>query len=129
MITGLQILVVEDDHDVLASIREVLEEAGYVVTTARNGAEGLAALREIPRPVVMLVDFMMAEMSGAEFLRACSATPTLAEIPAVIISGAGHGEVELNGVHRYLPKPFSGDQLLETVARVVSPSYLRRQQL
>jgi CheY-like chemotaxis protein len=120
MTTRSRILVVEDDHDVRESIREVLEDAGYHVTTAPNGARALAALREMPRPAVMLVDVMMAEMSGPELLRVCAADPNLARIPAVVISGADHGALELPHVHSFVPKPFNGEQLLEAVGRAAS---------
>jgi CheY-like chemotaxis protein len=125
MITGLSILVVEDDRDVLESIREVLEDAGYAVTSARNGEEALACLRRMPRPAAMLVDFMMPEMTGPELIRQCAARPELAEIPVVVISGQRFEDLRETAAHGYLPKPFAGEQLLEALARVVSPGAVR----
>jgi CheY-like chemotaxis protein len=119
MFNGLPILVVEDDEDVLDSIREVLEEAGFRVTTARDGAEALALLSRMPRPTTMLVDSMMGTMSGPAFISACGAVPDLAGIPAVLISGHHHDELELPNVRGFLLKPFTGDELLEAVARAV----------
>jgi CheY-like chemotaxis protein len=63
---------------------------------------------------------MMAEMSGPELLRVCAADPNLARIPAVVISGADHGALELPHVHSFVPKPFNGEQLLEAVGRAAS---------
>jgi CheY-like chemotaxis protein len=73
----------------------------------------------------MLVDFMMPEMSGPELLRACTASSELARIPVMSISGHRIEDLEVTGSHGFLPKPFSGDQLLEAIARAVSPGLLR----
>jgi CheY-like chemotaxis protein len=94
--------------------------AGYHVTTASNGARALAALRELPRPVAMLVDVMMTEMTGLELLRACAADPELATIPALVISGGRQADLELPGRHGFIRKPFDSEQLLEALARAVS---------
>jgi len=117
MVIGVSILVVEDDGDVLESIREVLEEAGYQVIAARNGVEALAALDRMPAPAAMLVDSWMAEMGGPELLRMCASDPRLARVPAIVISGHHHA-VELPNVRGFVPKPFGADQLLGALARV-----------
>jgi two-component system phosphate regulon response regulator PhoB len=119
MTAGLQILVVEDDPDVRECLREVLEDAGYVVTTAHDGDEALARLAQPPRPAVMLIDFVMPGMSGQELIRACGASPELAEIPVVIISGQRFHELEVTAAHGFLPKPFAGDEVLEAIARAI----------
>ena len=116
MVIGTSILVVEDDDDVLESIRELLEESGYQVTATRNGVEALAELRRMERPAAMLVDSLMAEMSGAEFLKTCAADPGLAAIPAIVISAHTHGAIDMPNVHGFVPKPFNVDQLLGAVA-------------
>jgi CheY-like chemotaxis protein len=119
MVIGASILVVEDDGDVLESIRELLEDSGYQVTAARNGVEALALLGEIAPPAAMLVDSFMGEMSGAEFLEACAADPKLAGIPAIVISGDSHAALDVPNVHGVVPKPFGPDELLGPLARLV----------
>jgi CheY-like chemotaxis protein len=126
MITGLSILVVEDDRDVLECIREVLEDAGYVVTTARSGGEALICLRQTPLPAAMLVDFVMPGMGGPELIRACASSPELAGIPVVVISGQRFEDLETTASHGFLPKPFAGDQLLEAIARALSAARERQ---
>jgi CheY-like chemotaxis protein len=118
MVIGASILVVEDDDDVLESIRELLEDSGYRVTPARNGVEALAVLGQMPPPAAMLVDSLMAEMSGAEFLEACASDPKLAGIPAIVISGYSPG-LDVPNVHGFVPKPFGPDELLGPLARLV----------
>jgi CheY-like chemotaxis protein len=120
MVIGVSILVVEDDGDILESIRELLEDSGYQVTAARNGVEAMAALARMVPPAAMVVDSSMAEMSGVEFLAACAADPKLAGIPAIVISGHRPGALDLPNVRGFVPKPFGPEELLGPLARLVS---------
>jgi CheY-like chemotaxis protein len=117
--TGLKILVVDDDRDILDAVSEILEDAGYRVKCADGGTSALALLRAGLRPAMMIVDYGMAEMTGAELLRACAQTPELAEIPAVLTSGYRSCELPSDTGDLVLRKPFQAEQLLEQVARVV----------
>lgn len=119
MANGESILVVEDDGDVLESIREILEEAGYRVAVATNGLDALGLLRDVA-PAAMLVDFVMPVMDGGELLKACALDPKLAQIPALIISGKHPEEFEPSGSRCVLRKPFGSEQLLEALRRVLS---------
>jgi len=119
MDAGASILVVEDDGDVLESICELLEEAGYQVTPTQNGVEALAVLRQMAPPAAMLVDSLMAKMSGAEFLKACASDTRLADIPAIVISGNTHSELESPNVRGFVAKPFDGEKLLGALARLL----------
>ena len=123
MVIGTSILVVEDDHDVLESIRELLEDSGYQVTAARNGVEALAVLAQMAPPAAMLVDSLMAEMSGAEFLKACAADPKLAGIPAIVIStDATPNRIErlmALGARGYVTKPFRPESLRAELERTL----------
>lgn len=120
MVIGASILVVEDDDDVLESIRELLEDEGYQVTAARSGAEALAQLRDMAPPSAMLVDSLMPEMSGAEFLAACAADPKLAGVPALVISGHSDGAVDMANVHGFVLKPFNAGRLLSALADLLN---------
>ncbi len=117
------LLVIDDDHDILLSLQDVLEVEGYRVITACSGREGLEYLRQGLRPDLILLDLMMPEVSGWAFRARQRADPALASIPVVIVSGQGlsaHDVAEL-GVAGYLPKPVDLDVLLGTVARFSSP--------
>jgi DNA-binding response OmpR family regulator len=59
MATGCEILLVDDDRDIRDSISIILEKNGYMVRTAANGREALAAL-EAKTPDLMILDIMMA---------------------------------------------------------------------
>jgi CheY-like chemotaxis protein len=90
------------------------------VTAARSGAEALAQLRNMSPPTAMLVDSLMPEMSGAEFLAACAADRDLAGIPALVISGHRDGALDLANVHGFVLKPFDAGRLLAALARLLS---------
>src|SRR6187397_2677630 len=81
------VLVVDDDPDTVSTLREILEEEGHVVLSARNGREGLqVALQTIPD--LVLLDLNMPEMDGRAFLEAFKKSPTLAQVAVVVLSGA-----------------------------------------
>ena len=111
--------MVEDDFAIRETLRELLEEEGYRVTQASNGAEALARLRESKTPKLILLDLMMPVMDGWEFRHAIEGDPRLADIPVIVIS-ADHGlEQKIDAMHveGYLAKPFELERLLETVER------------
>ncbi len=114
-----EVMVVEDDFAIRDTLRELLEEEGYRVTQAANGAEALARLRDAGIPKLILLDLMMPVMDGWEFRHAIEADPRLASIPVIVISADHALEQKIGAMHveGYLPKPFELDRLLETVER------------
>jgi len=83
------VLVVEDEHDIRETLREILEMEGYRVRCASNGKEALDALAEMPRPRLILLDLMMPVMSGYELLQALHANDDLSTIPVTVVSAVG----------------------------------------
>ena len=81
------VLVVDDDPDIREALQIVLELQGHQVRLASNGKVALAALARSPLPCVILLDLMMPEMNGWEFMTAQQADPRLAKIPVVVLSG------------------------------------------
>lgn len=119
------IMVVDDDPDIRESLELLLRLHGHPVVTAADGEEALERLRGSgDRPCVILLDLMMPRMSGFELHDALSADPVLADIPIVVITGAG-GMVGDKG--RALPaeevvrKPFELAALLAIVRRHCRP--------
>jgi CheY-like chemotaxis protein len=74
-------LVVDDELDIRNIVEQVLQDAGYGVATAANGAEALNRLRE-QRPDGIILDLNMPVMDGKAFLSACRADPAYAECNA-----------------------------------------------
>lgn len=109
------ILIVEDDLDIREALAEALGFEGYDVFLAENGREALDVLREGPLPHVILLDLLMPVMSGWQFRQEQLADPALAGIPVIVVSASAPGDAQPD---RYLPKPFSIDELLSAVAEV-----------
>ncbi|MCZ6754525.1 MAG: GAF domain-containing protein [Gemmatimonadetes bacterium] len=78
-------LVIEDDPATRGLLRRTLEQAGWNVAEARHGKDGLARLSERP-PELVLLDLMMPEMDGFEFLEAMRARDAWRHVPVVVIT-------------------------------------------
>ena len=113
-----RILLVDDDSAIRDVIAELLEEDGFGVITAANGAEAMAKLDEIKDapPRLILLDLMMPVMDGWQFLDRY-ADSELPPVPVVVLSAnlAASGGVHRSDVLLYLRKPLDVDRLLETV--------------
>lgn len=113
-----KILIVDDDYEIVDSLRYALEDQGYTVIIARDGNQGLA-LAEREDPDLMILDMMMPKRSGflvLEKLRRTRETP----LPVIMITGNEGSRhkayAELLGVSDYIRKPFAMDRLLQSVA-------------
>lgn len=82
------ILVVEDDDLIRKSIVMLLEMEQYKVLQAANGREALEIITKQTQPCLILLDLMMPEMPGWEFLKEKSRMHTIATIPVVVITAS-----------------------------------------
>ena len=117
-----KILVVDDDPLVHRLYQHHLQRAGCQMLSANNGQEALAlAARELPDLIVL--DVMMAGMDGLTVLRALKKTDTTRAIPVLVITANPHQmtqrESELSGAAGFLTKPFSPNQLLGEIRRLL----------
>jgi len=116
--SGPRILVVDDDLAIRQTMAELLEDEGYEVACAANGADALAQLAAAAAPSVILLDLTMPVMDGWTFRTAQRSDPRLARIPTVVLS-ASHGadprSVAVLAPDAFLAKPFDLDRLFATV--------------
>lgn len=107
-----KVLVIDDEYAILDTLRVLLEDEGYRVVAAEDGARGLELLaQEVPD--VVLLDMMMPVVDGRGVLLAMQESPRFASIPVVVMSAAGPPALrDLPPVRAILRKPFSVDQLL-----------------
>ncbi|MGB0595620.1 MAG: response regulator transcription factor [Rubripirellula sp.] len=119
--SGKKILVVDDDVEIIESVRYALEGAGHEVVIARDGNQGLA-LAERENPDLIILDMMMPKRSGflvLEKLRRLRDEP----LPVIMITGNEGSRhkayAELLGVSDYIRKPFAMDRLIEAVKRLI----------
>ena len=116
-------LVVEDDETALEMTRRLLVGEGWTVATARNGREALARVAE-RRPHLILLDLLMPEMDGFEFLAALRQARELQSIPVVIITSADLDPEQRRrlqgGVEHILQKAaHSRDELMAEIRKIV----------
>ena len=109
-----QVLIVEDDRYIRESLKELLADEGFSVSTAEHGGQALTLLREGLRPAVVLLDLMMPIMNGWQFLEIIRADDDLQLLPVIVVSAA-HGEGAPVGATACLNKPVSLDVLLQEV--------------
>jgi CheY-like chemotaxis protein len=118
------IVVIDDDPDLRRTMCRILERDGHSVRSAENGRAGLELVaREVPDLVV--TDLLMPEKEGIETI--VELREKHPDLRIVAVSGAGgKGEdgplmdAELLGADAALPKPFSVEEFLETVERVLA---------
>jgi DNA-binding response OmpR family regulator len=121
-----RILLVDDDAEIVESLRLALEANGYQVLVARDGNQGLA-LCERESPDLVILDMMMPKRSGflvLEKLRRTQSESSDGKGPPVIMITANEGQrhkayAEMLGVQDYLRKPFPMDDLIQSVKRLV----------
>jgi len=119
----VRVLIVEDDEGVQEYLRNTLSGAGYESEIARDGDEAMAMMRSAPAGLV-IVDLFMPRKGGFQTITALRQEWPNAKVLA--ISGGGHyagGDALLVasrvGAHGTLAKPFTPDQLLAQVNRLV----------
>jgi CheY-like chemotaxis protein len=117
------LLVVDDDEDIRESVRFVLEEEGYEVVTASNGAHALEQLRQGPRPCLILLDLMMPVMSGWDFMAEQRKDAALADIPVVVITADADAREQALSLRAagLVKKPFKLARLVEAIEQHAHP--------
>jgi CheY-like chemotaxis protein/anti-sigma regulatory factor (Ser/Thr protein kinase) len=126
----LPVLVVDDDAALRQLLRRMLEPEGFTVVEAENGRVALERLRDVA-PSVILLDLMMPEMDGFEFVAEFRRHEAWRAIPIVVITArdlSREDHERLNGsVQKILQKGANGrDQLLAEVRELVASSVARR---
>ncbi len=119
---GPRILVIDDEVSIRAALCATLGDAGYAVAEARDGAEGVAALRSEPAEAVVM-DIYMPLKDGFETIRELRRVAP--EVKIIAISGGSRGDfdplkaAELLGADRALRKPFGIDDVLAALTDVL----------
>ena len=127
--TSIEILMVEDGMVEAELLRRCLGRAGYRVTVAKNGEEGLRAARS-HRPALVLSDINMPVMNGYELCREIKYDEALWNIPVILLTSLSEPEDIIqainSGADSYIIKPFIQDSLLERVHSLLAVPILRK---
>lgn len=117
-----KILAVDDEPELTDLMQYHLVRAGHDVATAANGWEAIASVK-VRRPDIILLDLMLPDLDGFGVCEILRRDPATATIPIVIVSAWSSPDsrnlgLEL-GALDYLTKPFSPQELVERVNRLV----------
>jgi DNA-binding response OmpR family regulator len=117
------ILLVDDDNEIIESMRTVLETRGYRILVARDGNAGLS-VAERENPDLIVLDMMMPKKSGFLVLEKLKGRPG-GLIPTIMITGnegsRHRAYAEMLGVKDYIRKPFAMEKLVKSIERILEP--------
>jgi CheY-like chemotaxis protein len=117
------ILIADDEVFMLRLLDMTFKKGGYQVVSCRDGKEALATAASA-RPQLIVLDVMMPGLDGLGALRKLKEDPATRDIPVVVLSAKGHAltkvEAELAGAVLFLAKPFSPNQLLGEVQKILA---------
>ena len=117
-----KILLVDDDAEIIESMRTILEAKGYTVMVARDGSQGIA-VAERENPDLVILDMMMPKRSGflvLEKLRREHGHPILIIMVTANEGNRHRAYAEMLGVDDYIRKPFAMERLLESVQKLLA---------
>ncbi len=119
-----KVLLIDDEPDLIAPTKFVLENAGYEVNVANSAEEGLEKFKEA-KPDIILLDIMMPGIDGLEFLyRLKNVYQNASDIPVIMLSARDDMELTFRakgfGATEYIHKSASSDELLDKVSKLLS---------
>jgi CheY-like chemotaxis protein len=127
-LTGVRVLIVEDDPDGNELICTILQRYGARVTSATTAAAALEVL-SLEHPQVLVSDIGLPDMDGMELIRAVRSSPDIAEIPAVALTAYASRQDASKaigaGFDAHVAKPVQPLTLGSAVARVMAPKARR----
>ena len=125
------ILVVDDEPEIRNLVRDILEDEGYIVSTAESGETARNA-RRARRPDLILLDIWMEDIDGISLLREWSES---GDLPCPVVMMSGHGTVETAveatrlGAYDFIEKPISLAKLLLTIERAFESARLQQENI
>ena len=115
--TRPKILIVEDDADARRLYAIGLNQRGFEVKLAANGAEAVERITSGEKPDVILLDWLMPLMDGREVLERLGSARETAHIPVIVISGQVQPDLLDSRIQCWFTKPVSIDQLVLEIER------------
>jgi len=122
MDSGVRILCVDDERNVLRAIERLFLDDDYEIITAASGDEGLDILKTVTPIQIVLSDYRMPGMNGVDFLReVCERWPDTVRIvlsgyadTAAVVSAINEGRI-----YKFIPKPWNDDELKVTISNAI----------
>lgn len=119
-----KIVVVDDEQNILDLVGMILEAEGFTVSKALNGTEGIKMAQK-EHPDLVLLDIMMPEMDGWVVYRKLKEDSKTKNIPVAMLTVKAQTidkemALDVIGVEDYITKPFTPDELVERVQKLVT---------
>jgi DNA-binding response OmpR family regulator len=119
-----KVLIADDEIYMVRLLEMTFKKGGFEVVSCRDGNEALAAAAAV-QPRLIVLDVVMPGLDGLGALRRLKENPATKNIPVVVLSAKGHAltrvEAESAGAAMFLTKPFSPNQLLGDVQKILAP--------
>jgi signal transduction histidine kinase/CheY-like chemotaxis protein/HAMP domain-containing protein len=125
--SNTSILVVEDDPPTRELLCQSLASMGYTASAASNGRDGLDWLASHPAPNLILLDLMMPEMDGFEFLRELRKRPALIDVPVIVVTAKELTEEDARILSGQTERIIAKDQAYLTELAAAVREHLARQ--
>ncbi len=120
--TQKKILIADDNENIREALTYLLEDEGYSLSIAKDGAETLIKVRE-ERPDILFLDIMMPEVNGYDVCRIIKNDPGLKNIYVIMLTAKGQvAEQERGravGADEYIVKPFSPMEILSKIKDIL----------
>lgn len=120
-----QLLIIEDESDLRNMLRYSLEDEGYQVEAVANGSSAWRALTQ-QLPDLVLLDWMLPDISGVDLLRRIRNHETLAELPVILLTARAEEQDKVSGLDAgaddYIVKPFSIKELKARIRTRLRPA-------
>ncbi|TYO90777.1 phosphate regulon transcriptional regulator PhoB [Oceanicella actignis] len=117
-----RIMLVEDEEALCALLEYNLRKEGFAVSVVSDGDEALPAIED-ERPDLVLLDWMLPNVSGVEICRAIRARAQLRDMPVIMLTARGEEEDRVRGLELgaddYMTKPFSTTELIARIRAVL----------
>jgi CheY-like chemotaxis protein len=119
-----RILVVDDEVEVVRSVTKALEARGHTISTARDGAEAIAAVNA-DAPDLLVIDLALPKIDGQEVARRLKADPATRRVPILLMCASylaieAAAEGPERGADEFVVKPFLRDTLVRQVERLLA---------
>lgn len=118
-----RVLVVDDETDIVSTVKYRLEFCEFEVITAANGKEGLEKAAN-EKPDIILLDISMPVMNGHEMLERLKNSPDVKDIPVIVVSAFSDAkdvaQAAKLGIADYVTKPFDFPDLMEKISKALS---------
>jgi two-component system alkaline phosphatase synthesis response regulator PhoP len=119
--TQKKILIADDNENIREALTYLLEDEGYKLWMAKDGAETLEKARDV-RPDILFLDIMMPIMNGYEVCRVIKSDPELKNIYVIMLTAKGQAAEQERGrsvgADEYIVKPFSPMEVLARIKKI-----------